>query len=214
MTEDDELEQSSFAWPDIPRICFGPGKPWHLNANLDWVLGNKEVGTRAYSMGYLRAAEALFQHSTECSRLSPDYIIFPLAFLWRHYVELALKEIIVLGRELRGEVRADFTAHHRLGDLWTVGRPYIVEHGSPDAPELANIEANINELERIDPYATGFRYLLDRSQKKRGLSSPPAEVNLRVLQEAMVALGAFFEGVNTCQTAALDYARSSIDIGE
>ena len=214
MTEDDDQEQSSFLWPDIPRICFGPGEPWHLNANLDWVLGNNEVGTRAYSLGYLRAAEALFEHSTECSQLSPDYIIFPLAFLWRHYVELALKEIIVLGRELAGELRPEFTTHHRLGELWEVAKPYVVEHGSPDAPELVNVEANINELEKIDPYATGFRYLLDRSQKKQGLSSPPAEVNLRVLQEAMLALGAFFERVNGCQSDVLDYARSSIDIAE
>lgn len=201
----DEEELPALIWPSVPRICFGPGQPpWYLNANLDWVLGTNEVGIRAYSLGYLRAAEALYEHSTQCSRLSPDYIIFPLAFLWRHYVELALKEIIVLGRELRGEGGADVGTHHRLRDLWQAAKPYIVEHGSPDAPELAHVEANIDELERIDPYATGFRYLLDRSQKNRGLSKPPSEVNLRVLQEAMVALGAFFEAVHTSQSVALD----------
>jgi len=208
MALDDE-EPPTFIWPDVPRICFGPGEPRHLNANLDWVLGTVEVGNRAYSLGYLRAAEALYVHSTECGRLSPDYIIFPLAFLWRHYVELALKEIIVLGRELQGEAFTKLPTHHRLLALWEAAKPYIIVHGSLDSPELANVESNINELERIDPYATGFRYLLDRSQKARGLTEHPSDVNLGVLQEAMVALGAFFEGVNSCQSAALDHMRSA-----
>jgi hypothetical protein len=202
MTPDDD--RADELWPDVPRISFGPGEPANLNACLDWVLGSREVGMQAYILGYSRAAQALFEHSTSCNRFSPNTVLFPLAFLWRHYVELALKQIIRLGQLLNQESPGTAAAHHRLLDLWKAAKPYIVEHCSAETPEMSNVQANIEEIERIDSYATGFRYLLSRDQKTMGLTDQPKLINLKVLHEAMLALSNFFDAVHTCQSIALE----------
>jgi hypothetical protein len=137
--------------------------------------------------------------------MSPDYVVFPLVFLWRHHLELALKDVIALGKLLLDESESSaFPAHHRLGELWQVAKPYIVKHGSPDAPELAHVEANILEFERIDPTATGFRYPRDRTGASTALVNPPDTVNLAVLHETMLALSNFLDGVHSSQQQAFD----------
>lgn len=196
------------AWPDVPRICFGPGEPPHLDACVDWVLGQPASGAQLYSYGYRRAAEALFDHVGGCQRMSPDYIIFPLAFLWRHHLELALKNVIASGRELQGE-NPTFPAHHRLRDLWNTAKAYVVVYGDPEAPELANVESNISEFERIDPEAIGFRYPRDRSGSSPALVNPPSTINLASLQESMVAISNLLDAVDECQKQALDAAMES-----
>jgi hypothetical protein len=196
-------ERADELWPDVPRVSFGPGEPTYLNASLTSVLGSREGGMQAYVLGYSRAAQALFEHSTTCTRISPDYIIFPLTFLWRHYVKLALEQIIVLGQRLNQESPNNAGAHHRLMDLWKAAKPYIVEHCSAETPEMSNVQANIQEIERIDSYASGFRYL-SYDQKSLGLTDPPKPINLKVLHEAMLALSNFFDAVHTCQAIALD----------
>jgi hypothetical protein len=158
-----------------------------------------------YIHGYRRAAEALFNHVDGCERMSPDYIVFPLVFLWRHHLELALKNVVAIGRELEGE-EPTYPTHHGLRDLWNTAKPYVVVHGASDAPELANVESNIKELERIDPAAIGFRYPHDRTGSSPALTNPPATINLAALQEGMMALSNFLDAVHECQKRALDDA--------
>ena len=185
-------------WPDVPRVSFGPGEPAYLNASLTSVLGSQETGMQAHVVGYSRAAQALFMHSTTCSRMGPDYVVFPLASLWRRYVELALKQIIALGHCLNQESPYNEVAHNRLMDLWNAATPYIVEHCSAETPEMSNVPTTLEELERIDSYACGFRH------PPRVITDPPKPVNLKVLQEAMLALWFFLDAVHTCQSIALD----------
>jgi hypothetical protein len=156
-----------------------------------------------YVEGYRRAATALYEH-TSTTGGSPDYFVFPIAFLWRHHLELALKDVISLGRLLEDEPRA-FPVGHRLLDLWNVAREHIVKCGDPNAPELVNVEANLREFENIDPYADGFRYPLNRDQTARSLPNAPDYVNLRVLHEGMEALANFFSGVRSELAVRLDY---------
>ncbi len=196
-------ERADELWPDVPRISFGPGEPAYLNANLTPVLGPSEAGEQAHILGYSRAAQALFEHSTSCARISPDYLVFPLTFLWRHYVKLALRQIIATGQRLNQESANHEVAHDRLMDLWEVAKPYIVEHCSAEVPEMSNVQANIEEVERIGSYASGLCYLSD-DRKTLGLTDAPKPINLKVLHEAMLALSNFFDAVHTCQAIALD----------
>jgi len=154
-------EPYPMAWPDVPRLCFGAGSPAHLNACVGWEQTRPD-GMLGYVEGYRNAAVALFEASVE-KPVSPDFLVFPLAFLWRHHVELALKDIIAIGRQLRGEPWG-FPEHHRLLMLWKEARPYVVECGDPSAPEPANVEANIQEFETI---AVGHVARLKRSVQAR-----------------------------------------------
>lgn len=195
-------EPTPIAWPDVPRLCFGPGEPAELNACVGWVQARPH-DMFGYVEGYRKAAVALFE-STVATNTSPDYVVFPITFLWRHHVELALKDIIATGRQLAGEPWG-FPANHRLLELWKEARPHIVECGDPFAPELANVEANLREFGEIDPRSDGFRYPLNRDRTERSLPNAPEYVNLRVLHEAMEALANFLSGVRSELGVRLEY---------
>ena len=208
MREDPALEGNGRAdvlWPDVPRVSIGTGEGASLKARLS-SSGSREGGTRSCILGYLRAAETLFEHSTTHSKLDPRHLVFPLAYLWQHYVELSLKEIVALGRLLNQQSSDDTTPPRRLGDLLHVAIPYIVEHCSLDTPEMSNVLASIEELERIANYATRVEDLIACGQNSAGLSEPPFLVNLEVFQEEMLALSNFFDAIHTCQSLALDCA--------
>jgi hypothetical protein len=160
----------NLAWPDVPRFCFGPGSPVSLNACVGWVQSQPHE-MEGYVDGYRKAATALYEYAA-ATGASPDYLVFPIAFLWRHHLELALKDIISVGRQLADEPWG-FPKGHRLLDLWTEARNHVVQCGDPAAPELSNVEANIREFENIDPWADGFRYPLNRDQTVRSLPNVP-----------------------------------------
>jgi len=189
---DEAPGQPQFVWPDVARMCFGPGSPPKLNACVGWVQSKPDLMT-GYVEGYRRAATALYEWVV-ATGTSPDYLVFPLAFLWRHQVELALKEIIAVGRVIDGK-EGDFPPNHRLKKLWTEARPHIEKCGPAHAPELANVEANIYEFESIDPGADGFRYPQGKDQHGRSMPNAPDLVNLRVLHEGMTAIANFLEAV-------------------
>ncbi len=189
-------------WPDVPRVGFGPDEPHHLDACVGW-MQSRPRDMEGYVAGYRRAAVALFR-AAEAGDGSPDYFVFPLAFLWRHHLELALKDVIATGRAVAGD-EWGFPAHHRLIDLWREARPHVAQCGDPAAPELANVEANLREFEGIDPGSDAFRYPLNRDRTDRSLSNAPEHVNLRALHIAMEALANFLSAVRSELGCRLDF---------
>src|SRR5262245_42130618 len=126
MSDEDIESESSIPWPDVPRLAFGAGYPVNLNANVAWVRSQTR-DMYGYVEGYRRAAVAIYDYAVE-SRSSPDYMLFPIAFAWRHYLEIALKDIIAAGRELAGKEWSYPKGHHIL-DLWREAHPHIIELG-------------------------------------------------------------------------------------
>ena len=218
--EDDSTGERSFAWPDVPRLVFGPARD-HLNADVRHA--RESADFRVYAEGYLRAAEALFGAVVN-ERLNPGYAVYPLAFLWRHHIELQLKHIIVKGQTIKrweNEPLDDegFPETHRLPDLWAKARPFIVVWGGGTDPHddevLKNVEANLTEMDRIDPNSTGVRYPVhiarkarqgEKPKKRKSVSPPnfPDVVNVGRLHVAMQALANFCDGILSCQEQALD----------
>lgn len=196
-------EQESLPWPDVPRLCFGPGEDRRLDADVSWTQSTRDI--YPYGEGYRRAAVALLDSMPQHEQ-NPDFLIWPLAFLWRHHIELLLKDIINKGRLLDGD-ETGFPEHHRLLDLWREARPHIAECGSDDAPEIANVEAAIKEFQRIDPGADGFRYPSAPTRRGGGRSLPnaPDQVNLQTLQTTMLGLSTFFDCVRSEMQVRLDH---------
>jgi hypothetical protein len=135
-----------YKWPDVPRIAFRDGHPSHLNACLEWAIQQNNVWP--YMEGYRRSASALVRGLE--SPMSPEILVFPVAFLWRHHIELGLKEIIAVGSDVN-ERAARVPAVHDLGKLWAEAKPLVAQCGDPEAPEVANVEFAIKEFMTIDP---------------------------------------------------------------
>jgi hypothetical protein len=144
----------------------------------------------AYSQGYRIAAQVMAQRVREASRWEAAFLVFPVAFLYRHHIELMLKDLIVTGsflanKELTPEERHHLK-RHRLDALWMVLKPIVKSEGSLPKDDIEGINHYINVLTQVDPESQSFRYALS-SKNEPSLDSIPY-INIEVFVEAMERL--------------------------
>jgi hypothetical protein len=127
--------------------------------------------------GYRLAARRLVD-SALADGGDQDFLIGPIAFLYRQSVELALKHVIALDAALAGTGRA--TPHgHNLRVLWRAARTVILQVDPGTEPGCALVDPVINELAATDPKSDAFRYPVRRD----GTPSWPADLSLIDLQQ-------------------------------
>ena len=93
-----------------------------FSSDEDWK-SNACISRSGYSIvhyidGYRKAADAL-AHKVVESGCDQDILVYPIAFLYRQYIELQLKHIIKESRGLLSE-GSGFPEHHKIRDLWHV----------------------------------------------------------------------------------------------
>lgn len=114
---------------------------------------------------------------------------------WRHYVELQLKNLILLaGRYLRESIQLPRT--HRLDILWRVTRQCL-ERAWPgeEGNDLDHAERIIMQLDRFDPTSEHFRYptLKDGTETLDSLG----RVYMPSFHEAMTGVAALLDAADT-----------------
>jgi hypothetical protein len=176
---------SDYLFADLPGALddgdrlFNSGGPWQFNAKMDWTF-LREI---RYVQGFKRAAEVLGEH-VAAHRSDITDLTMPILFCYRQWIELYLKDFLVIGMRLRGEEVTRPTGHN-LRALWGDARPIIEEvWPEDDHPEqLDRLEARLHELADLDgPSGTGFRYALGRT----GESSLPDDVSINLQNVAHV----------------------------
>lgn len=181
-------------------VLFGPGKDWRADACVNY--GEGEV---AYQGGFRRAALHLAEHVCETGR-GQDFLIYPIVYLYRHHVELALKSIIgvscvLLDRKLTGE---DFKTlgRHDLAELWKLARPLLnlvcTSAGNAEFPpdDLEGIDAYIWQLHEHDPDGQRFRYARTKNRKP-SLHPDLQHINIRVFAVALERLADYLDAIET-----------------
>jgi len=172
------------------------------NACLNSTWGNAEHG---YTEGYRRGARLLVEHVMEHQR-NQDYLVYPIIFLYRHHIELALKNIIVrtpylIDRPLT-DAEKQHLGKHRLDLLWQDLKPMLSAVGEAagwgelDAADVEGSDDYIRQLSELDPDSFSFRY----TRSKKGTPSLPAElkrINLRHFAEMLERLADFLDGLDT-----------------
>lgn len=195
------------AWPRKGDILFAPGEDWWNNASLDYSFGSVSL----YARGYLDGANHLVEHVIE-TKSDQDTLVYPVVFLYRQYLELAMKGIIRVGRQLQGRKRQlqgkkrDSLDEHKLGDLWREVREIfelVWLDGSKE--DLDNVQTAIAEFESIDPKSVAFRYPVDKKGKP-ALPTNCRRINLRNLREVMERIANLLNGGAEGVGAALDAA--------
>jgi hypothetical protein len=155
----------------------------YLNADIShW---NKDLS--GYAKGYKAAADFIVSGAIEGHRsydFHVSYIVFPVVFLYRQYIELRLKEIILLGTRINCDEHG-FPKHHRIDELWKHARPYIEKYCTHE--QLSALGVCINEFCSFDSDGLAFRYPVD----KEGKPHLPewTVVNIRHLGETMQRIG-------------------------
>jgi len=177
-----------------------------FKSDADWwhnaVLTNLDSGWSLYAEGYKSAADFLVKHVKD-ARPGPRFLVFPIVFLYRQYIELRLKEIIRDGNRLLDSPEA-FPQHHRLDDLWEQCRR-ILEQVWPEGPaeHLDAVEECIHQFSQVDPTSTAFRYPTDA----KGKPSLPGlrQIGLRTLSEVMARIGTLLDGASIGIFVHLDH---------
>jgi len=179
-------------WPTPNRKLLVPalGK----DASFDVSFLKHPCNKDSHSRSFREAAEILVDHCA-ASEHEFDEMIFPIFFLFRHYLELRLKEIVRYGVWLNildetGGLRQTLKSHE-LYPLWNNAKKVIVEMFPNWLQEtLKAAESHIAQIHQIDPGGEVFRY----HESNGGFNRLSEKVGLEHFRETIAALSNFLEG--------------------
>jgi len=190
MEQDIDIEVPTLEVED--RLFTSAGDVWQASACLNF--GDAEVG---YVDGFKMASDRLVGHVISTGN-DQDFLVYPIVFGYRHYLELRLKGLLRDASLLLGELAPDpkLMGRHRLLPLWTKIRPMLERIFSDDSLQLDLIGDRLAEIEAIDPDSFAFRY----TTSKRGDLSLPADlrqINLAGFQNVVEKIASTLDGSAT-----------------
>ncbi len=196
--------------PQQPRDAFAPvesGDPKEVG-NACFVDGQAIADGNAwdiYAIGYSMQAEAGINALLRGN--NGDYLVYPILFCYRHYLELRLKQLIIAGAELYDQ---NLTApnRHNLIELWdAIYVPILHETWSSDLAHRDFERAGdvIGWFNEFDPSSEAFRYPIGKSGRLLPKSS--LGVNLISVREAMAEVTITLDAVSGEILMHLDAAR-------
>lgn len=113
-----------------------------------------------------------------------DAVVYPILFLYRHYLEIAIKSLIRKARVL-GDISEPLENDHKLKKLWEICSQQIKKNGSNYfEKEHTHIARIIDQFCKVDPFSTSFRYPTD----KKGRPSLPGITNIDI-QTVKIIIG-------------------------
>jgi len=165
-----------------------PDPDWYLNACLHVNGGNWDI----YAMGYKRAGDILVQYVADAN-WDQDFLVYPIAFLYRQYLELRLKELIFVSSRLLDQ-DAEIPKTHNLVSLWRQARPNIeaVWPDSETKDQLNAVEDRLKELCDIDSGSYAFRYPEDG--KGTTTLTGMVHINLKQLRDVIQGISHILDG--------------------
>lgn len=188
------MSKSNLPWPKMGDKLFVPEYLDQSNA----FLGAYTHHGLSNAIAFKDAADIVIE-SLEQSHCSPyrDDLLHPLAYLYRHALELKLKEIIdyglVMGCYKRSVVQ-DILNGHNLARLWNKAKMAIVDRWPDgDKGELKAVDAIINEMHRSDDDGQKWRYRREKNGRPIQHEELPQFVSLKSLREVMDAAFTFLD---------------------
>ena len=182
----DKLLTQTPSRPQKGIKLFSSAGAWQQNA----IVGANEVNWDLYCDGYRQAADTIvgrfIDRRTKLNEYSSYHasLAYPIIFLYRHYLELRLKELFIGYGHLLGD--STKIGGHKLTSLWHEVRERADRASPESTPEIDEdmdaLEGIVREFAGIDPNSVTFRYPVD---KKDNVTLPPIEIDLLRLKEAM-----------------------------
>lgn len=215
------MSDANTPWPDVRRSIFnmdGPAADSSTKCFIDH-MGLSEFGASYIADQYKRAADQLVEMQKQGGDLChPDGLFMPIAYLYRHAIELKLKglldKIIQCGL---AKDEDDALGGHGLIKLWDAIKPALVDQWpKADRKPLSNTEALIRDFHKIDKSGQSLRY----SSTKNGNSVKegfPKVVRLDMLQEAVSGMYNLLAGCETHFDNILEYraeCRRELNVSE
>lgn len=181
--------------------------PWRVNAQLevhgDWY---------PYVTGYKDAADKVVEAAINDFS---DNLVYPIMFLYRHYLEIMIKQLLWEFRSLHFYLRKyhgnlDYSAgvlkendhimRHNLMSIWKELRDLMEESWSneEDLSFLADVERQISEFHDIDRSSFAFRYPVDKE------NNPIFQIDQEIRMVNVVQVKRVVDAITTRFGGALD----------
>ncbi len=177
------------------------GEDWRENACLNFLPDHSD----GYVWGYKEAADYLASHASENNK--QDLFIYPMMFLYRHYLELRFKVIIIRGKELIGE-SGSFPHTHKLSELWSQSKAILQKIWNQEiAADFVLVEKIVNDFEQMDSRAEAFRYPMSRAGDKylADVKHINIEIVARGIGEVAGLLESAYAGILECLETKREY---------
>ena len=155
--------------------------------------------------GYSNVAAFIFNHSDGLNKQS---LFFPVAFLSRNAIELALKRLLTVRTEVSVPLHIQISkrnSHRLYKDLWMNIKPIIKHYADASNEDLNQIdiaEAYIKKLEAIDKNGDAFRYPVNYGMQYRFCNQV---VDVNNVHSWMQGIFNFLDGCDSMLSAIYDY---------
>lgn len=176
---------------------FTAGEDWYSRA----CILQYHPGWDYYAWGFKRSADTLVSCLVN-DNSHIDSIVYPVCFLYRHYIELRLKEILVEGDKLL-DVSRTIPATHNLIQLWSEVKKIVAKlFPEGDKSELLLVEKLIKYFSEVDSKSLSFRYPVDIANNPS--LSGVEYINIVDLKSGVDKIECLLEGVSTAISVYLD----------
>ena len=173
--------------------------------SLEW-LASMGADDTIYSEAFKISADKLVSLlSQESNKIPSDMYFMPITYLYRHSLELKLKEIINLGLRLQlieqdDDVSENLT-RHGLIKLWKHARIVIEKYWS-DSPkqDVSSAAGIIQAFHNIDKSGQSLRYSKNISGKSN-MKNMPKEADLNQIKDVFDGIYNFLNG---CESGLID----------
>ena len=188
-------------WPKPTDQLFVQGEGddgWRNNARLmhDW-------GDRwsTYAIGYKKAADIVVDQVKNGNGYQ-DFLVYPVMFLYRHYLELSVKNLIFMSWSLLHIEPDDDLRAHDIRQYWRKCDALLQRISPGDSIQaLRDVGRMIDQFCEHDPISMAFRYpvsLPEKKTKERKLTLQGLSVvNLRNVQEVIANISVLFDGAES-----------------
>ncbi len=165
------------------------GDDWHLNASMGYV--SDEWKWDWYADGYKEAADLIVQF-VEQTHMNQDILVFPIVFNYRQYLELRLKELLMISSFYLDQEWV-LNASHDLMVLWRDLLPKLKR--VDDRTDWAGVEHVIREFNEIDIGSFAFRYPVLSDGATPSLPDVHG-VNLGVIRDRIHEVSGLLDGMS------------------
>lgn len=168
------------------------------------VLNDWSLGQWARTEGYRMAARVLTEAAREQHPQDSDMLQFPIAYLYRHTLELKLKNCIRDGTAYLGNERVPDQTHDLVA-LWHDFRGVRDDCGvGGGISGWSHLEKVVHQLQDVDkPNATAFRYAYDRDGETSLLPDDLAMIDTHLfshhLEQALDVLDGWQSGLEVAR---------------
>ena len=140
--------------------------------------------------GYKKAGDLMIEQTVE-NPGDRDFLVFPVIFNYRQFIELSLKYLIASYGPTVG-VNQNWHSHNLI-KLWELFLIVLEGYGTNDPDEVDPVvQGIVVEFSKIDPGSYSYRYPVDR----HGNPIPVAQTSLHLptLKDVISGVAGYFTG--------------------